>query len=86
MYVFYYYHIQVEELLSFVQNYKEAKEKVITVNALTPVGETLETVSGLHILGYAMSENNNFWSNVAFSRYYGIKGIRMVKQKTEQPE
>lgn len=86
VYGFYYYHIQVEELLSFVQNSKEAKEKVITVNALTPVGETLETVSGLHILGYAMSENNNFWSNVAFSRYYGIKGIRMVKQKTEQPE
>lgn len=84
MYGFYYYHVQVEELLSFVQNSKEAKEHAITVNALTPVGETLESASGLHILAYAMSEDNNFWSNVAFSRYYGIKGIRMVKQKTEQ--
>ena len=83
-YGFYDYHIQVKELLSFVQNSREAKEHVITVNALTPVGETLENASGLHILSFAMSEDENFWNNVAFSRYYGIKGIRMVKQKTEQ--
>lgn len=83
-YGFYDYHIQVKELLSFVQNSREAKEHVITVNALTPVGETLENASGLHILSFAMSEDENFWNNVAFSRYYGIKGVRMVKQKTEQ--
>ena len=83
-YGFYDYHIQVKELLSYVQNSREAKEQVITVNALTPVSETLENASGLHILSFAMSENENFWNNVAFSRYYGIKGVRMVKQKTEQ--
>ena len=83
-YGFYDYHIQVKELLSFVQNSREAKEHVITVNALTPVSETLENASGLHILSFAMSEDENFWNNVAFSRYYGIKGVRMVKQKTEQ--
>ena len=83
-YGFYDYHIQVKELLSYVQNSREAKEQVITVNALTPVSETLENASGLHILSFAMSEDENFWNNVAFSRYYGIKGIRMVKQKTEQ--
>ena len=83
-YGFYDYHIQVKELLSYVQNSREAKDHVITVNALSPVSETLENVSGLHILSFAMSEDENFWNNVAFSRYYGIKGIRMVKQKTEQ--
>ena len=83
-YGFYDYHIQVKELLSYVQNSREAKEQVITVNALTPVSETLENASGLHILSFAMSEDENFWNNVAFSRYYGIKGIRMVKHKTEQ--
>ena len=83
-YGFYDYHIQVKELLSYVQNSREAKEQVITVNALTPVSETLENASGLHILSFAMSEDENFWNNVAFSRYYGIKGVRMVKQKTEQ--
>lgn len=83
-YGFYDYHNQVEELLSFVQNSKEAKEHVITVNGLTPVSETIENASGLHILSFEMFEDENFWSNVAFSRYYGIKGIRMVKQKTEQ--
>ena len=79
-YGFYDYHNQVEELLSFVQNSKEAKEHVITVNALNPVSEVIENASGLHILSFEMSEDENFWSNVAFSRYCGIKGIRMVKQ------
>ena len=83
-YGFYDYHIQVEELLSFVQKSEEAREHVITVNGLKPVSETLENFSGLHILAFEMSEDENFWNNVAFSRYYGIKGIRMVKQKTEK--
>lgn len=83
-YGFYDYHTQVEELLSFVQKSGEAKKHVITVNSLTPVSETLVNASGLHILSFEMSEDENFWSNVAFSRYYGIKGIRMVKQKTEK--
>ena len=30
-----------------------------------------------------MSDNENDWRNVAFSRYYGIKGIRMIKQESE---
>ena len=82
-YGFYDYHAQVEELLSFVQKSEEAKKQVITVNGLKPVSETLENLSGLHILAFEMFEDENFWSNVAFSRYYGIKGIRMVKQKAE---
>lgn len=81
-YGFYDYHTQVEELLSFVQKSGEAKKHVITVNSLTPVSETLVNASGLHILSFEMSEDENFWSNVAFSRYYGIKGIRMVKQNS----
>ena len=86
VYGFYYYHVQVEELLSFVQNSKEAKENILTVNALEPVDEILENASGFHIPSFEMLEDENFWSNVAFSRYYGIKGIRMVKQKTEQQQ
>lgn len=81
-YGFYDYHTQVEELLSFVQKSGEAKKHVITVNSLKPVSETLVNASGLHILSFEMSEDENFWSNVAFSRYYGIKGIRMVKQNS----
>ena len=83
---FYYYYIQVEELLSLVKKSEEAKGHVITVNALKPVGETLENASGLHIPSFEMLEDENFWSNVAFSRFYGIKGIRMVKQNVEQHE
>ena len=28
-----------------------------------------------------MSEDENDWRNVAFARYYGLKGIRMIEKK-----
>ena len=31
-----------------------------------------------------MSDDEKDWRNVAFARYYGIKGIRMVKHETEK--
>ena len=79
LYGFYDYHVQVQELLSFVKNSKQAKEEIVTVSSLVPVNESIVNMSGLHILFYKMSEDSNDWRNIAFSRYYGIKGIRMVK-------
>ena len=39
--------------------------------------------SGFHIPSFELSEDENRWENVAFARYYGIKGIRMP-QKTNK--
>ena len=39
--------------------------------------------SGFHIPFFELSENENRWENVAFARYYGIKGIRMEKDKDD---
>lgn len=79
LYGFYDYNSQIKSLIAYVQNSEEAKEKIITVQAIIPVSEALTNASGLHIPSFEMFEDENFWSNVAFSRYYGIKGIRMIK-------
>ena len=44
------------------------------------ISDNIEMLSGFHIPGFELSEDENNWVNVAFSRYYGIKGIRMVKE------
>lgn len=80
IYGFYDYNAQISKLLSYVQNSEQAKENIITVQALNPVSEVLINASGLHIPAFEMFEDEKFWSNVAFSRYYGIKGIRMIRR------
>ena len=35
-------------------------------------------LSGFHTFENNMSDNENDWRNVAFARYYGIKGIRVI--------
>lgn len=82
-YGFYDYYRQVQNLLTIVSHSGQAKEEIVTVSSITPVSETIANLSGLHILFYEMSEDANDWRNVAFSRYYGIKGIRMIKPAQE---
>ena len=79
LYGFYDYYVQVQKLLSFVNHSEQAKKEIVTVPSFVPVSETIANMSGLHILFYKMSKDENDWRNAAFSRYYGIKGIRMVK-------
>ena len=38
-------------------------------------------MSAYHVTGLGISDDENEWKNVAFARYYGIKGIRASKQK-----
>ena len=40
----------------------------------------LNRLSGGHLLQANLSANEKHWQNVAVARYYGIKGIRMVKR------
>ena len=79
----YYTHVQSLELLSFIKSSDYARSDVIEVNSLHPVNDMVRKASWFHIMTTEMSDNENDWSNVAFSRYYGIKGIRMVKKDAE---
>ena len=49
------------------------------INSLVPVKDVVLNLSGYRLLFYKMSDDENDWRNVAFARYYGIKGIRMTK-------
>lgn len=75
----YYYYQQIQELISFVKTSDYAKRNVIVVNSLRPVPDIINKASWFHLNYYKMSDDENDWRNVAFSRYYGIKGIRMIK-------
>lgn len=79
----YYNYSQINELISFVKSSDYAKNKIIEINSLHPVDNILYKASGFHIMTVEMSDNANDWRNVAFSRYYGIKGIRIIKRESE---
>ena len=82
----YYNYNQIRDLISSVKCSNYAKEKIIEVNQLRPVGDMVYNASCFHLMTVEMSDNENDWRNVAFSRYYGIKGIRMVKPESQKQE
>lgn len=78
---FYNTHEEMERFLTHINNVaEEYKDDILEVNHLNKASELETHLSGFHILGYELSDNEKEWVNVAFSRYYGIKGIRMVKE------
>ena len=82
----YYNYSQINELISFVKSSDYANKSTIEVNLLRPIDDRIYKASCFHIMTTEMSEDANDWRNVAFSRYHGIKGIRMIKQDQEQEQ
>lgn len=74
---------QINDLISFVKSSDYAKKNIIEVDSLPPIDDIVYKASCFHILIVEMSEDASDWRNVAFSRYYGIKGIRMIKRESE---
>ncbi len=83
VYGYHSYREQIDELISFVQSCDYAKYNTIEVESFRPVHNVIDKLSHFHLIYYKMSPNEDDWSNVAFSRYYGIKGIRMIKRETK---
>ena len=81
---FYNDYMQIKELLTFVKQERFNNDKVLSVKSLAGNDKTKERLSGFHLLGYELSENENDWKNVAFARYFGIKGVRMIKGGEEK--
>lgn len=42
------------------------------------MGKNWALITGLHAFSVPFSEDRNHWKNIAFARYYGIKGVRLV--------
>ena len=75
--------MQIKDILSFVKYSDRTKSEIVEVSPLKPVNGTIGNMSGFRLLYYRMSDNEKDWRNVAFSRYHDIKGIRMIKRKTD---
>ena len=72
----------MEELLTVVKSIDiDKRDYVITVEAMKEPSDNEDLYTVLHTMSYELSDDENEWKNVAFARYYGIKGIRMVKEK-----
>ena len=77
----------MEELLTVVLNTDvDKRDYVITVKAMKEPSDNESLYTVLHTISYELSDDEKEWKNVAFARFYGIKGIRMVKEKNEHKE
>lgn len=77
---FYEKHNYMNKILTAVQQQKESSENgIVCVKPFREVSFRENLISGLHIPTYNFNKDVNSWGNVAFARYYGIKGIKVEK-------
>ena len=70
----------MNEILTIAQQQKESSvDGIVCVKPFREVSFRENLLSGLHIPTYNFTEEVNSWGNVAFARYYGIKGIKVEK-------
>ena len=78
---FYDMHEQTQMFLHTIKGLSP-KEKAV-VQLVSPPAKadmTIKMLSGFHIIDNELSEDENSWENVSFARYYGIMGVRVVKE------
>lgn len=70
-----------EEIIMLTKHMK-TKDSILEVKPEKLMSLEEYIMSAYHVTGFEISEDENEWKNVAFARYYGIKGIRLKKDKT----
>lgn len=68
-------------IMAVQQHKSSGLSTVLEIAAPSEHSGTLALASGWHIVQPTLKEDEYDWKNVAFARYYGIKGIRMLKDK-----
>ena len=82
----YEHHIYNELLVSRVKELKENSSKEKTILIMEPFSEPViakDFLSGFHTFNIDISQDVNYWTNVAFARFYDIKGIRVRDDSKE---
>lgn len=70
-------HVQVNNIIASFQNLdEEQKNRVFVVEKIRAYSRNARLYTTLHFTGFNISEDELEWKNVAFARYFGIKGIR----------
>lgn len=77
-------HKQMQAIALLAQQEKAIYE-VIALPPVIGTKKIADRLSGFHVPSFELSEDENDWTNVAFSRYYGIKGVRMLKKELQLP-
>jgi len=76
---------QMENMISEAKRMQaNSADTILTVERFKDSGPLPNLLSGLHLSYFDLSEDINDWGNVAFARYYGIKGVRMVNRQSEE--
>ena len=79
---FHHYYIIHEQFQVFLSDLTQApSETVFIIKPFRKASSIEERLSGFHILYYNLSADEHNPSNIAFSRYYKIKGIKMVQEQ-----
>ena len=82
---FYKMHLHMQDITVSAQRLsRDNKETILTVSGFKEASKLEDMMSGFHIPIYELSEDEKDWKNVDFSRYYKIKGIRMLKETDEK--
>ena len=80
-------YVQVEKLLSTVSSISvNKKDTVLVVDNIKLPSDHEDFYTTLHLLRFEISEDEQEWKNVAFARYYGIKGIRANHDRGDNHE
>ena len=82
------HHVYNEKLLSHVAALKRNRTEMqadLDVEPFSEPSKIKDFLSGKHAFNTNVTEDTNSWINVAFARYYGIKGVRVVGE-TEKTE
>ena len=63
----------------------DAQKKILHVAPFSAPSRIQDYLSGYHTFDANLTEDADSWINVAFARYYGIKGIRIVNPEDIEP-
>ncbi len=72
------------QMCNFINSVKQVRlvspDTVFTVQVFKGPSPIIKFLSGNHLMYHSLAKEADSWGNVAFARYYGIKGVRMVKE------
>ena len=75
-------HEYEKKVISEAEQYRSNNmQNILVIHKMPEISKAIEWMSGKHLIGYSLTEDEHDWKNVAFARYYGIKGVRIVKGK-----
>lgn len=77
------YYEKVLEHIAEIKKNGKATQIVLQVEPSPVISKAVDILSGYHTFDMKLSEDEYAWMNVAFARYYGIKGVRVLDTKTQ---